>query len=105
MEEIQRFSLLGANSEKQILKRFLQTRKTNTFATSVMLYGSETWSVKEKDVIRLGYYNARMIRQMCNVRSEDRISTEEQKWTKIAQQTQGVNLTYIRRSEDVQDVF
>lgn len=29
---------------------------------SVMLYGSETWSVKEKDVIRLGYYNARMIR-------------------------------------------
>lgn len=42
-----------------------------------MLYGSETWLVKEKDVIRLGYYNARMIKQMCNVRSEDRISTEE----------------------------
>ena len=44
---------------------------------SVMLYGSETWPVKEEDVIKLEKNDVWMVRQMCNVRSEDRISAEE----------------------------
>ena len=38
-----------------------------------MLYGSETWPIKEKDVIRLERNDARMIRSIINVRSEKRI--------------------------------
>ena len=41
------------------------------------LYGSETWPVKEEDVIKLEKNDVWMVRQMCNVRSEDRISAEE----------------------------
>ena len=42
-----------------------------------MLYGCETWSVKLEDVIRLEMNHTRMVRWMCNVKSEDRISAEE----------------------------
>ena len=41
------------------------------------LYGSETWPVKEKDVIRLERNDAWMVRWMCNIRPEDSISAEE----------------------------
>ena len=44
-----------------------------------MLYGSETSPVKKKDVIRLERNTANMVRCMCNVRPEDRISDEELK--------------------------
>ena len=49
---------------------------------SVMLNGSETWPVKEEDVIRYERNDGRMVRWMWKVRSEDMISTEEL-WTKI----------------------
>ena len=42
-----------------------------------MLYGSEAWSVKGKDAIRLERHDARMVISMCNFRPEDRISAEE----------------------------
>ena len=38
--------------------------------------GSEAWPVKE-DVIRLDRNNSKMVRWMCNVRPDDRISAEE----------------------------
>ena len=37
----------------------------------------ETWSNKEEDVIRIDRNGARMVRWMCNVKSEDKISAEE----------------------------
>ena len=42
-----------------------------------MLYGSEAWSVKGKDPIRLERHDARMVTSMRNFRPEDRISAEE----------------------------
>ena len=44
---------------------------------SAMLYGSETWSVKEKDMIRLERSDARIVRWMFKIRPEDTISAEE----------------------------
>ena len=38
----------------------------------VILYGSETWPVKEEDVIRLESIHARMVRWMFRVRPKDR---------------------------------
>ena len=44
---------------------------------SVMLNGSETRPVKEEDVIRLERNDAILVRWMCNVKPEDKISEEE----------------------------
>ena len=54
-------------------------REQNYALTSIyaMLYGSETWSVKEKDVIRLERNDARIVRWMFKIRPEDTISAEE----------------------------
>ena len=41
-----------------------------------MLYGSETWTVKRGDAIRLQRNDARMARWMCNIRPENRIVAE-----------------------------
>jgi len=43
---------------------------------SVMLYGSETWPVKEEDVVRLERNDMRMIRWMCGVSLSDRHSSQ-----------------------------
>lgn len=42
-----------------------------------MLYGSETWPVEEEDLIWLEKNDTRMVRWMCNIRHEDRISSEK----------------------------
>ena len=42
-----------------------------------MLYGSEAWSVKVEDVTRLQKNDARMVRWVCNIRAEDKVSAEE----------------------------
>ena len=44
---------------------------------SVVLYGSETWPVKEEDLVRLERNDMRMVRWMCNVTLKDRKSSEE----------------------------
>ena len=44
-----------------------------------MLHGSETWTVKEEHMIRLERRYARMVRNMCNVRSKERIFEEERR--------------------------
>lgn len=44
---------------------------------SVMLYGSETWALKESDLQRLERNDMRMIRWMCNVTLKDRKSSLE----------------------------
>ena len=41
---------------------------------SVMLYESQTWLVKEENMIRPERGDARMISWMCNIRPENRIS-------------------------------
>ena len=43
---------------------------------SVMLYGSETWPVKEEDVVRLERNDMRMIRWMCGVSLSDKHSSQ-----------------------------
>ena len=44
---------------------------------SVILYGSETWPVKQEDVIILDRkYTFGMVKLMCSVRPEDKISEE-----------------------------
>ena len=45
--------------------------------TQYMLYGTETQSVKEKDVIRLERNDVMMVRCMWNVKPEDRIRAEQ----------------------------
>ena len=44
---------------------------------NIMLYGTETWPVKEKDVSRLEGNDPWMVRWMCNVRPKERISAIE----------------------------
>ena len=44
---------------------------------SVMLYGNETWPVKEEDVNRLERNDVKMVRWMCKVMAEDKIFAEE----------------------------
>ena len=44
---------------------------------SVVLYGSETWAVKEEDLTRLERNDMRMVRWMCGVTLKDRKSSEE----------------------------
>ena len=42
-----------------------------------MLYGSETWPVKEQDFTKLEGNDAKVVRWMSTNRSEDRIPAEE----------------------------
>ena len=44
-----------------------------------MLYDSETWAVKESDLLRLERNDMRMIRLMCNVTLSDRKAFSELK--------------------------
>ena len=44
---------------------------------SVVLYGSETWPLKEDDLARLEQNDMRMVHCMCNVTLKDRKSSEE----------------------------
>ena len=44
---------------------------------SIILYGIETWLVKEEDVISLLRKDASLVRWRCHVRPEDKISAEE----------------------------
>ena len=46
---------------------------------SVMLYGSETWPLKEEDIARIARTDMQMIRWMCRVSLLDRKSSEELK--------------------------
>ena len=52
-------------------------RLYSTCVYTVMLYGSETWPVEEEDLIWLEMNDTRMVRWMCNIRHEDRISSEK----------------------------
>lgn len=49
-------------------------RLYSTCVYTVMLHGSETWPVEEEDLIWLEMNDTRMVRWMCNIRHEDRIS-------------------------------
>ena len=49
-------------------------RLYSAHARVAMLFGDETWPFKEEYVIRLERNVAKMVRRMCNVRLEDRIS-------------------------------
>lgn len=44
---------------------------------SIMVYGSDTLAAKKEDVIRQERNDARMVRWMYNVRTKDKIFSEE----------------------------
>lgn len=55
----------------------LLNAKSNIYSACVhnlLLYGSEAWTVKEVNVIRLDRNDAKMFKWMWNIRSDDRIS-------------------------------
>ena len=52
-------------------------RLNSACVNSIMLYGGETWPNKEEGEIRLEKNYARMVRWICNIRS-DKISAEIQ---------------------------
>ena len=66
-----------------------------------MLHQSETWPVKVEDVIKLGRNDPRIVRWMCNVRPENRISDEELR-TRLKLKIMRV---YFHRIEDCNDLF
>ena len=57
----------------------MKVRLYSTCVCSIMSYGSETWPVKEEYEIRLERDGARMVRWMCSIRPERRISLRELK--------------------------
>ena len=63
MEKIQRVLKLEVGYTKPVL--------------GVMLYGSETWAVKEGDLDHLDRNDMRMLRWMCNTSLKDRKSSDE----------------------------
>ena len=69
-----------------------------------MLYGSGTWSAKEESVIRVERNDARMVRFMCNVRPDDRISAEEHR-TRLKLSSMRGFLQNIYRIEDYNDLI
>ena len=56
----------------------------------IMLYGSWTWPVNHQDVVRIEIDDARMVRWMCNVRPEVRISVEELRARLKCEEPEGV---------------
>ena len=52
-------------------------RLYSIYIRSAMSYRSETWLVKDEDVIRLERDDARMLRWICSVRTRNRISSDE----------------------------
>lgn len=61
----------------RVLSLLAKGRLYEACVRSVMLYGSETWAVKEEDLVRLERNDMRMIRWMCNVSLRDRESSDE----------------------------
>ena len=51
--------------------------KLYSACVSVMLYGSETWPLKEDDINRIARTEKTMIRWMCNVTLRDRVPSDE----------------------------
>ena len=50
-------------------------RLYSTYVGSITLYRSETWPVKEEDVVGLERIDARIVRLMCNVKCYLRYKT------------------------------
>ena len=61
----------------RVLSLQVRGRLYEACVRSVMLYGSETWAVKEEDLDRLDRNDMRMIRWMCNTSLKDRKSSDE----------------------------
>ena len=53
-----------------------KSRLHSACVCSLILYGGETWPVQEQDVIRLERNDARILRQMYNVKPGEMISGE-----------------------------
>ena len=70
---------------------------------SVLLYGSETWSLKATDIKRLNAFHMKCIRGMLKISYLDRISNEEVKkrsgedWVKLIARRQLRRIWYISR--------
>ena len=61
----------------RVLSLKVRGRLYKACVRSVMLYGSETWTVKEEDLDRLDRNDMRMIRWTCNTSLKDRKSSDE----------------------------
>ena len=44
-----------------------------------MLYGSETWCVKKENQVALQWTEMRMVRWMCGIKLNDRVSSKDQR--------------------------
>ena len=61
----------------RVLSLQVRGRLYEAYVRSVMLYGSETWAVKEEDLDHLDRNDMRMIRWMCNTSLKDRKRSDE----------------------------
>ncbi|XP_057294790.1 uncharacterized protein LOC130623337 [Hydractinia symbiolongicarpus] len=61
----------------RVLSIELKGRLYESCVRSVMLYGSETWAVKQENLDRLERNDMRMVRWMCNASLRDRKSSDE----------------------------
>ncbi|XP_057306914.1 uncharacterized protein LOC130645075 isoform X1 [Hydractinia symbiolongicarpus] len=61
----------------RVLSIELKGRLYEACGRSVMLYGSETWAVKQEDLDCLDRSDMRMVRWMCNASLRDRKSSDE----------------------------
>ena len=52
---------------------YAEDKLYSSYVQRIMLYRSNTWPVKEEDVVRLDRNNVSMVRWMCNVRPEKRV--------------------------------
>jgi hypothetical protein len=52
----------------------VKARVYNACVRSVLLYGSETWSVRDEDVNRLAVFDHRCLRQLAHIKWDDRVS-------------------------------
>ena len=67
-------------SEGLLGKRFSLKMKARVFQScvwSVMLYGSETWCLTEKEMVILKRTERAMVRAMCGAKLADRKNTED----------------------------
>ena len=64
-----RFRCLTPCLDSRVFPLRAEIRLYSECVRSVMLYGSETWPIKEQDVMKLKMNDIRIVKWMCNVRS------------------------------------
>jgi len=76
-KKVQRAVAAVAAAHSRVFSLHMMGRVFEAYVRSVVLYGSETWAVKEEDLTRLEKNDMRMVRWMCGVTLKGRKSSEE----------------------------